>query len=442
MAMLSEVALSAVRDAQRYDAEYWEPAYLENEDRLDSLKCIRLSDAASSVRSGPFGSNLLCENYVPGGVAVIRPFNIKSLTISRDNIAYVPQDVCDASRLKYYAEGDLMIARVGDVRAGILRKCNSKVTISPNVIAVKLKASILNPAYVAAFLNTWPGRAQMLRGVKAVAQPTITTELVNSIRIPLLPDGFQSDIGDKVEASFLHDDASLQIYAEAESLLESTLGLNKLDLEPRLFYEADYKDVAEAGRFAAEYYQPAKREILRSLARMQGQTIGEQYQSIRSLWQPEKANPQREVRNYDLTDALSPFLDETTAPVYPTEIKSTKKRLRPGDIVVSRLRSYLKEIAVIFVVQLCFPSEVRSEPKPRLVTLLSLIASPLMVLPFRQVAEQSGPNRWIRGGSPNSFSGPVGYLFHQLEGSAFRRHASPLLSCVLQTLGKLPSHPV
>jgi len=53
------------------------------------------------------------------------------------------------------------------------------------------------------------------------------------------------------------------------------------------------------------------------------------------------------VRNFDLGDALEPFLDDTKEPMPAREVGSTKKRLKAGDVVVSRLRSYLREIAVV-----------------------------------------------------------------------------------------------
>jgi restriction endonuclease S subunit len=64
------------------------------------------------------------------------------------------------------------------------------------------------------------------------------------------------------------------------------------------------------------------------------------------LWDPAQAAKAEKVRNYDLNHALEPFLDDVDAqPV--TEIGSTKKRMQNGDVVISRLRSYLKEIAVV-----------------------------------------------------------------------------------------------
>ena len=50
------------------------------------------------------------------------------------------------------------------------------------------------------------------------------------------------------------------------------------------------------------------------------------------------------VVEYDLTDAISQFLEKEDS---TSEIESAKKNAIPGDLVVSRLRSYLREIAVV-----------------------------------------------------------------------------------------------
>jgi type I restriction enzyme S subunit len=74
--------------------------------------------------------------------------------------------------------------------------------------------------------------------------------------------------------------------------------------------------------------------------------VGDLFESIRILWYP-NATPGLAVRNYDLTDALDPFLDPLKPTSSPDEILSTKKQIAAGDLVVSRLRSYLREIAIV-----------------------------------------------------------------------------------------------
>jgi len=50
-------------------------------------------------------------------------------------------------------------------------------------------------------------------------------------------------------------------------LLVSGLGLNKLDLTPRLFYEQPYTDLSTAGRFDAEYFTPRMQNLIAALSR-------------------------------------------------------------------------------------------------------------------------------------------------------------------------------
>jgi type I restriction enzyme S subunit len=68
---------------------------------------------------------------------------------------------------------------------------------------------------------------------------------------------------------------------------------------------------------------------------------------LRKLLHPTRAPKGQRVRNFDLSDALEPFLDDDAEPQVAAEIGSTKKRFQSGDVVISRLRSYLREIAVV-----------------------------------------------------------------------------------------------
>ncbi len=84
-----------------------------------------------------------------------------------------------------------------------------------------------------------------------------------------------------------------------------------------------------------------------SLATLPGQLLSDRVDSIREQWLPDRAAPEMLVRNYDVTDALVPLLDAEKQPTSAADIGSMKKVMRDGDVAVSRLRAYLKEIAVV-----------------------------------------------------------------------------------------------
>ena len=97
----------------------------------------------------------------------------------------------------------------------------------------------------------------------------------------------------------------------------------------------------------AEYYNPAKKAFLDRLHALPGRPLYEYYQPIREMFDPSRANKSEVVRNFDLSAALQPVLDDETPVMLASEVGSLKKRFAAGDVVISKLRSYLREIALV-----------------------------------------------------------------------------------------------
>ena len=105
------------------------------------------------------------------------------------------------------------------------------VTISPNIIAARIKKGAFQSEYLAVFLNTKYGQQQIERGLKVVAQPTISTSLVSKIKV-FIPN---KDDEQKVNRLFLSaldcNEKYKEYYTQAQHLLESELGLDKLKFQ-------------------------------------------------------------------------------------------------------------------------------------------------------------------------------------------------------------------
>lgn len=125
------------------------------------------------------------------------------------------------------------------------------------------------------------------------------------------------------------------------------LGLDRLDLSPQKCYTRHFSDLQDASRFGAEYFMPCKKRILDSLAKMPHKSVADHAPAIRDMYDPTQARKGEMVRNFDITDALEPFLDDSREPEEAADMGSAKKRFQEGDVVISRLRSYLKEIALV-----------------------------------------------------------------------------------------------
>jgi hypothetical protein len=158
---------------------------------------------------------------------------------------------------------------------------------------------------------------------------------------------FRGSIKEIFASCFAAQALAKGLQLDAEQIIQRILGLEQWQPPEPLTYTRPARDAFAAGRLDAEYFYPAKQAALDKLATLPGCTVGELFSSVRDLWQPELAPKDQMVRNFDLTDALRPFLDSSTPPVAPALIASMKKRIQPGDLVISRLRSYLREIAVV-----------------------------------------------------------------------------------------------
>ncbi len=235
----------------RLDSSFFERRFLnlrryaETWDRLDLH--------AEAVVCGPFGSNLLNENYVEHGIPMIRPFNLRSCRVDSGEIALLEEAFVASAGLKSFGQGTVMFARVGEIGAGVCTY--ERATISPNIIAAELRDSI-NAYFVGVFANTKYGRTQLEAGMKVVAQPTISTDSIRALRVPRLSNAFQQRIEETFMRSVQAEDDSCLLLVKAENTLQHALGLDTWTQPEALSYVRSSNEAFAAGRLDAEHYQP------------------------------------------------------------------------------------------------------------------------------------------------------------------------------------------
>jgi hypothetical protein len=343
MAVWSEVNWSSLTADHRLDAEYYRPEYLRQAGaiaRLPHKPLFRVADVSD-------GNHIsIAENFTETGVRYLRGKDLSDFFISDADPVYIPEGKYKAIKRSHMHPGDVLLGVVATIgTVSLVKDRFDKLTGNCKIAIVRPKE--VEPEFLAAFFLSAVGQGELNRRARGTVQRGVILPDLKALPIPLLPSSKRAIVSQRVKAAYAKRTESEKAYAESQALLVSALALDKLDLTARLFYEGHYKSLTAAGRFDAEYYQPAKLVVLHALAKMKGRPVGEQYRSAKSLWQPGKVARDQHVRNYDLPDALSPFLDDTIDPKPAAEIGSTKKRLQAGDLVVSRLRSYLKEIAVV-----------------------------------------------------------------------------------------------
>jgi len=340
MAVWSIVKKSETSSTFRLDAEFYQPDYLAFE------KATASGDLLANVVHKIMHPVEITRIYVDEGIRILLAQNIRPNRLEMSYAVYMPQAVEPVLAKNRLEVGDVVMTRSGANYGDAATFLGASEDVYACADCLVIRPKSVSGGYLATYFNTNAGRALLDRGAYGAGQPHIAPTYLRELRIPR-HGRLEADVESNVHAAHAKTNEASLHYAEAEALLQSALGLDKLDLTPRLFYERHYAEVQAAARFDAEYYQPAKWNVLRALAAMPGNPLEEHFHPVKKLWQPTEQPASASVRNYDLTDALTPFLDDTTPTATAGEIKSTKKRFEPGDLVVSRLRSYLKEIAVV-----------------------------------------------------------------------------------------------
>ena len=213
-------------------------------------------------------------------------------------------------------------------------------------MGIKSDAAI-RPIFLATFLNALPGKLQSDQNVTGVTRPALDYQTLRNFVVPLCSLSFQTAIEQCVKSAHSCFGRAKECIDSAEETLLRSLGLENWQPPELLTYIRRASEALAAGRIDSDFFAPARYAALAVLAAMPHKLLSERCDAIREMFDPNDPGEIAHVRNFDLTDALKPSLDDTMEIVPVEEIGSMKKRMKPGDLAVSRLRSYLREIAVV-----------------------------------------------------------------------------------------------
>ena len=151
-------------------------------------KKVKLGDIATTIQPGPFGSQLHSSDYSDEGTPIIMPKDMIDGKVKLDSLAKVPDKHLQRLVRHQVFDGDLMVARKGDVRKCIiitknengwltgsdcLKVCLNKANSFPKFIYYQLKSP---------FIGKWLETISI-----GATMPSINTTLLGSIELSLPP---------------------------------------------------------------------------------------------------------------------------------------------------------------------------------------------------------------------------------------------------------------
>jgi restriction endonuclease S subunit len=253
MAVWSEASFREVNDSTRIDADYYEPKYLEVRDKLSWGRPLK-EYARSLIHPAEF-----LRRYSDDGWRVIRTQNVRPLCMDySSNEVFLESSVASRIDQNHLIDDDILITRTGaNFGQCSLFYSNLVPSIATSHTFILKTNCEIDPAYLALFLNTYHGRLLINRGMYGSSQPEIAPKYLLRIPVPRFSAQVEADLSANVRRAYTLRHESLAIYTQAQQLLESELGLDKLRFDKPVGYTARFSELELSRRFDSEHYFPA-----------------------------------------------------------------------------------------------------------------------------------------------------------------------------------------
>jgi len=262
MPATNQVMLSEAVYHNRFSAEFFDPKYV-------------FKPAATSMWL-PIGRILKkCEygisismNVEGNGYPIFRMNEIDNCFARRpEKYAPIPKFVFEQYRLK---ENDILFNRTNSFefvgRTGIV-KDQTDCTFASYLIRLVPDQEIVLPEFLTVYLNTRFGVGQIKRrAMRSINQANVSGAEVKRILIPIVEIAKQQRVANTLNESFNAMGNSERLYAKAKKLLESELGLDKLNFQKPVGYTARFSELEQSRRSDSEYFNPELRYFWQNLS--------------------------------------------------------------------------------------------------------------------------------------------------------------------------------
>jgi len=262
MAAINQVMLSEAVHNNRFSAEFFDPQYV-------------FKPSASSTWL-PIGRILTkCEygisismNTEGDGYPIFRMNEIENCFALRpEKFAAIPNFIFQQYKLN---ENDVLFNRTNSFefvgRTGIV-KDQTDCTFASYLIRLVPDSNIIFPEYLTVYLNTPFGIGQIKRrAMRSINQANVSGAEAKKILIPIAPVAEQQKVANDLNDAFSAARKGEQLYKDAQHLLESELGLDKLKFKKPVGYTARFRELEQSRRLDAQHFQPRFDQIINHLS--------------------------------------------------------------------------------------------------------------------------------------------------------------------------------
>jgi restriction endonuclease S subunit len=332
---------------RRIDSEFFDPAYIKAENETLQCHTENLGRLGNFV-PGPFGSAFHVQNYdFKSPYRYIRGKDVKPFFLLDDDNRYVPEG--DFKRLSKYSvlPHDLMISVVGTL--GNVSICTEDDT--PAVFSCKstiFRSREVEPYYLLVYLNSHFGRMCLLRRQRGAVQTGLNIEDLRAVPVPRFGDDVEREIANLVQSSHFSAKKAKASYTQAQQLLESELGLDKLRFDKPAGYTARFSELELSRRADAEFFHVKYDPFLTAAKNYHHGCSSLRSQTTKSFPNFDARKQHGDFQYIEIGD-ISISNGSYSSNILPVDRlpANAKIRLSGGEILVSQVRPNRGAIAIV-----------------------------------------------------------------------------------------------
>lgn len=257
MAVWSTPTFQSIVDSGRIDADHYKPEYL--------------TLTSSLFWTEPLGNYIkkiihpaeFQRRYSENGWKVIRTQNVRSLRMDFDsNEVFLPHNIAVKLSRNHLRQNDILITRTG----ANFGQCSlffgeDTLSLATSHTFILRTNDKIDSAYLALFLNSIQGRLLLNRGMYGSSQPEIAPKYILRVPVPKFTNTIESDLAESVRFAYILRKQSVDLYLQAQKLLESELGLDKFRFDKPVGYTAKFSEFESSRRLDPEHFYPTFKSL-------------------------------------------------------------------------------------------------------------------------------------------------------------------------------------
>lgn len=215
---------------------------------LEGWKLEKLKNICSRITVGFVGKTV--DKYRETGIPFLRSQNIRAFRYDSKNLMFIDSDFHTQIKKSSISADDVAIVRSGYPGTTCVIPKEIKIANCSDILVLTTKPEVLNPHFVAIFMNSQKGKEIVFEGKVGMAQQHFNTKKLQETFLPLPSISEQQEIVSRVESLFAKADAIEEKYknlkAKIETLPQTILHKAfKGELSEQLEGDGDARDLLE-----------------------------------------------------------------------------------------------------------------------------------------------------------------------------------------------------